>query len=87
MNSSKQLTLKSMDTAFSNVVTTNLDNKKFDFICFDNCLMANLENLAVNYKYANYIIANEDEGVYANSDFTGCGLDYQSFFEYIDQYS
>jgi hypothetical protein len=79
----RHLSINDMSVAFNDVETNDL-HKKLDFICFDNCVMSNFENLAANGKYANYIIANEDEGIFTTNDYSGCGIDYASFYEDLD---
>ena len=52
--SSGSMTLRDIDTALGNAGT------KFDFIGFDACLMATLENGLMLDKYADYLIASEE---------------------------
>ena len=53
-SSSGSMTLAGIDTALKKV------NKKFDFIGFDACLMATLENGLMLADYADYMIASEE---------------------------
>ena len=49
------LTLAELDQAFSNV------GSKYDVVGMDTCLMATLDNANVMSKYANYLVASEEE--------------------------
>ena len=51
---SGSMSLAGLDTAFRN------GGVKFDFIGFDACLMATLENALMTSKYADYLIASEE---------------------------
>ena len=51
---SGSMTLAGIDTALKNA------NMKFDFIGFDTCLMATVENAQMLSKYADYMIASEE---------------------------
>ena len=54
VTSSKSMTLKDINTALNNA------GIKYDFIGFDACLMATLENGLMLEKYADYLIASEE---------------------------
>lgn len=51
-------------------------NKKFEFVGYDCCLMATLENASAMENYANYMIASEEYE-------PGTGWDYEEWLEYL----
>jgi hypothetical protein len=72
---------------FANAFDSSLNHQKFDFVLFDNCLMANAETFCSIYPYTKQVIANEREGKLHAEYKLSCSFDYASLLELLSQQS
>ena len=66
--SERTLSLKDLNTGLKNS-KLNKDNKKFDLVILNNCLMGSLEVANIISNYADYLVASEDV-MYGGSEIT-----------------
>jgi hypothetical protein len=86
-NSSNILSPLQIKNVLKEVYENSLNQQKLELINFDNCLMANVENICAISPYTKNIIANEEKGFFKKELPLTTGFDYASIFEYISKFS